>query len=183
MSVEEKLKEAQELAAKPIDLSEPEKERLTQIIELMKDSLDKVLEEALSKPRDEAFEIIRGYLIAMQKGGSIGLDEGLTHDREGVDNVIPEKKLAEKKPPTKPIVHPQLDDIFAGLPEDLRRKARGLLPCVKSYVRLEEEGEDGSQVLCPDCNPTKMIECIKVADPTVIDELDEELRKAGVVRQ
>jgi len=187
MSVEDKLKEAQELSAKPIDLSEPEKERLTRVIELMKDSLDEVLEDALSKPRDEAFEIIRGYLIAMQKGGSIEpdpIDEGPTHDREGprVDDVIPEEVLAEEKLPTKPIVHPQLDGIFAGLPEDLRRKARELLSCVKSYVRLEEEGEDGGQVLCPDCTPDKMIECIKVADPTVIDELDEELRRAGVVR-
>lgn len=185
MSVEEKLKEAQELAAKPIDLSEPEKEKLTQIIELIKEGLDGVLEDALSKTRDEAFDIIRGYLIAMQKGGSIGLDEGPTHDREDsrVDELIPEEELAEKKPPTKPIVHPQLDDIFAGLPEDLRRRARELLSCVKSYVRLEEEGEDGSQILCPDCTPDKMIECIRVEDPTVIDELDEELRKAGVVRQ
>ena len=179
MSVEDKLKEAQELAAKPIDLSEPEKEKLTQIIELIKEGLDGVLEDALSKPRDEAFEIIRGYLIAMQKGGSIGLDEGPTHDRESVI----EEELAEKKPPTKPIVHPQLDGIFAGLPEDLHGKARELLSCVRSYVKLEEEGEDGSQVLCPDCNPAKMIECIRVEDPTVIDELDEELRKAGVVRQ
>jgi len=184
MSVEEKLKEAQELAAKPIDLSEPEKEKLTQIIELIKEGLDGVLKDALSKTRDEAFEIIRGYLIAMQKGGSIGLDEGPTHDRENsrVNELIPEEELAEK-PPTKPIVHPQLDDIFAGLPEDLRRRARELLSCVKSYVRLEEAGEDGSQVLCPDCTPAKMIECIRVEDPTVIDELDEELRKAGVVRQ
>jgi len=188
MSVEEKLKEAQELAAKPIDLSEPEKEKLTQIIELIKEGLDGVLEDALSKTRDEAFDIIRGYLIAMQRGGTIepdSIDEGPTHDRENsrVDELIPEEELAEKKAPAKPIVQPQLEDIFAGLPEDLRRRARELLSCVKSYVRLEEEGEDGSQVLCPDCNPAKMIECIKVEDPTVIDELDEELRKAGVVRQ
>ncbi|GAH40791.1 unnamed protein product [marine sediment metagenome] len=175
MSVEEKLKEAQELAAKPIDLSEPEKEKLTRIIELMKGGLNGVLEDALSKPRDEAFEIIRRYLIAIQEGGSIGSDS--------IDEIMPqEKPPAERKPPAKPIVHPQLDDILTGLPEDMRRKARELLPCVKSYISLEEEGENGSQVLCPDCNPEKMIVCLRAEDPTIVDEMDEELRKAGVVR-
>lgn len=164
MSIEARLREAQELAAKPIDLSEPEKERLTQIIKLMKGSLDKVLEDALSKPRDEAFKIVSRYLIAMQEGGDGG------------------KIKSEKKPQAEPIVHPKLEDIFAVLPEDICAGARRRLSCVKSYMKLEEGGEDGGQVLCPDCSPEKMIVCLRVEDPTIVDELDEELRKAGVIR-
>ncbi|GAH63913.1 unnamed protein product, partial [marine sediment metagenome] len=38
------------------------------------------------------------------------------------------------------------------------------------------------QVLCPDCSPEKMIVCLRVEDPTIVDEMDEELRKAGVIR-
>ena len=165
MSIEARLKEAQELAAKPIDLSEPEKKRLTQIIELMKGSLDKVLEDALSKPRDEAFKTVSRYLIAMQDGGNVG-------------GTI----KSEVKSPAEPIVHPKLEDIFAILPEDICAGARRRLSCVKSYMKLEEGGEDGSQVLCPDCNPEKMIVCLRVEDPAIVDELDEELRRAGVIR-
>jgi len=165
ISIEARLREAQELAAKPIDLSEPEKERLTQIIELMKDSLDKVLEDALSKPRDEAFKTVNGYLIAMQEGGKVGGEA-----------------KSEMKPPAKPIIHPKLEDIFAVLPENICAGARKRLSCVKSYMRLEKEGEDGSQVLCLDCSPEKMIICLRVEDPTIVDELDDELRKAGVIR-
>lgn len=165
ISIEDRLREAQELAAKPINLSEPEKERLTQIIELMKDSLDKVLEDALSRPRDEAFKIVSGYLIAMQGGGKIGGEE-----------------VGRVKPPAKPIIHPKLEDIFAVLPENVCAGARRRLSCVKSYMKLEEDGEDGSQVLCPDCTPEKMIVCLRVEDPTIVDDLDEELRKAGVIR-
>jgi len=164
ISIEDRLREAQELAAKPIDLSEPEKERLTQIIELMKDSLDKVLEDALSNPRDEAFKIVSGYLIAMQGGGKVG------------------EVKSEMKPLAKPVIHPKLEDIFAVLPENVCAGARRRLSCVKSYTKLEEDGEDGSQVLCPDCSPEKMIVCLRVEDPTIVDDLDEELRKAGVIR-
>lgn len=167
ISIEDRLREAQELAAKPIDLSEPEKERLTQIIELMKDSLDKVLEDALSKPRDEAFKTVSGYLIAMQGGGKFG----------GIDEI-----KSEMKPPAKPVIHPKLEDIFAVLPENVCAGARRHLSCVKSYAKLEEEGENGSQVLCPDCTPEKMIVCLRVEDPTIVDDLDEELRKAGLIR-
>jgi hypothetical protein len=49
-------------------------------------------------------------------------------------------------------------------------------------MKLEEDGEDGSQVLCPDCSPEKMVICLRVEDPTIVDDLDEELRKAGVIR-
>lgn len=162
MSIEARLREAQELAAKPIDLSEPEKERLTRIIELMKGSLDKVLEDALSKPRDEAFKTVSRYLIAMQDGGKVGGEI-----------------KSEMKPP---VIHPKLEDIFAVLPENVCAGARRRLSCVKSYMKLEEDGEDGSQVLCPDCSPEKMVVCLRVEDPTIVDELDEELRKAGVIR-
>jgi len=165
ISIEDRLREAQELAAKPIDLSEPEKERLTQIIELMKDSLDKVLEDALSKPRDEAFKAVSRYLIAMQDSGKVGGEI-----------------KSEMKPPAEPIIHPKLEDIFAILPEDICAGARRYLSCVKSYMKLEEDGEDGSQVLCPDCSPEKMIVCLRVEDPTIVDDLEEELRKAGVIR-
>jgi len=164
ISIEDRLREAQELAAKPIDLSEPEIERLTQIIELMKDSLDKVLENAMSKPRAEAFKTVSRYLIAMQEG-------------RGVDEI-----KSEIKPPAEPIIHPKLEDIFAVLPENVCAGARRHLSCVKSYMKLEEEGEDGSQVLCPDCSPEKMIVCLRVEDPKIVDDLDEELRKAGVIR-
>jgi len=164
ISIEARLREAQELAAKPIDLSEPEKERLTQIIELMKDSLDKVLKDALSKPRDEAFKTVSGYLIAMQEGGRVGTVK------------------SETKPPAKPIVHPKLEDIFAVLPENVCVEARRHLSCMRSYTKLEKEGEDGSQVLCLDCSPEKMIVCLRIENPTIVDDLDEELRKAGVIR-
>jgi len=165
ISIEDRLREAQELAAKPIDLSEPEKERLTQIIELMKESLDKVLEDALSKPRDEAFKAVSRYLIAMQDSGKVGGEI-----------------KSEMKTPAEPIIHPKLEDIFAILPEDICAGARRHLSCVKSYMKLEEDGEDGSQVLCPDCSPEKMIVCLRVEDPTIVDDLEEELRKAGVIR-
>ncbi|GAH71865.1 unnamed protein product, partial [marine sediment metagenome] len=89
---------------------------------------------------------------------------------------------SEIEPPAKLIIHPKLEDIFAVLPENVCAGARRRLSCVKSYMKLEEEGEDGNQVLCPDCTPEKMIVCLRVEDPAIVDELDEELRKAGVIR-
>ncbi|GAH42870.1 unnamed protein product [marine sediment metagenome] len=58
MSLEEKLTKAKRLAEEPVDLSDPEREILGDIIALLKEVLDQVLEDALAKTRDEAFKLV-----------------------------------------------------------------------------------------------------------------------------
>jgi len=168
LSDKEKLRKAKELGKKPIELSEPEKENLGEMITLLKSFLDEVLEEALAKPRDEALKLVNSYVLAMEQADRMKETEPET------------EPIA--RPPAEPVIHPKLNDLLDGLSDEMSGKDRELLTCVKSYLRLEEEGDDGSKVLCPDCTPEKMIACIRVEDPTVGDELDEELRQAGVVR-
>lgn len=175
MTIEEKMKKAQALGEKPIELSEPEKEVLNKIITTLKEGLDQVLEEALELPRDEAFKKINTYVYALIKA---------THPdapfiEEGVEL---EEKPEKPKAPPKPVVHPKLENLLKELPDDKQSRALIVLSCVKAHNKLEEEGEDGSQALCPDCTPEKMLACINVEDPQVVDELEQELRKAGVVR-
>lgn len=178
MSVQKKLKEAKELGKKPVKLSEPEKENLKEIISLLKSLLDEILEEAITKSRDDAFMLVNSYVLAMEQA-----DQSQQIDTtEAKQKVEPDESEPIKKPPAEPVVHPKLNDLFDGLPDEMSRKARELLTCVKTCLRLEEKGEDGSQVLCPECTPEKMIACIRAEDPTIVDELDEELKQAGVVR-
>lgn len=170
MTLEEKLKKAQALGKKPIELSEPEEHVLKDMISLLKEGLDQVLEEALKMPRDEAFKKINSYVHALSSAAPL---------EEAIEI---EDKIEKPKPPSKPVAHPKLEALLNELPEDKQSRARTVLSCIKAYNRLEEEGEDGNQALCHDCTPEKMLACIKVEDPRVIDELDQELRKAGVVR-
>lgn len=173
MTLEEKLKEAQALSAKPVKLSEPEKEILTNIISTLKEGLDQVLGEALKMPRDEAFKKINSYVQAL-------IDAPATK-KKVVEGVEVKAEIEEEKP-QKPMEHPNLEDLLKELPQDKQSRARVVLGCIKLYNKLEEEGEDGRQALCPECTPEKMLECINTEDPQVVDELDKELREAGVVR-
>lgn len=170
-AAEEKLVRAQELIITPIDLSEKERKRLEEVVNLMKESLDEMLKEALTKPRDEAFTIVREYTIGLQTARS-KIQDGVKETPE--EAILPEEVI--------PVTHPELDDLFYGLPAGLTRRGREVLSCVKAHNKLVEDGEDGTQVLCPDCTPAKMIECIRSEDPAIIDELEEELRKAGLLR-
>lgn len=175
-AAEEKLAQAQELIIKPIDLSEEERKRLEEVVALIKESLDEMLKEALTKPRDEAFTIVGDYTRALlsARGKAAQTEEAISPE-----GTVPLEEVI-------PVVHPELDDLFYGLPAGFSRRAREVLNCVKQYRKLEEMGEEPTQVLCPDCTPKKMIECIRSEDPTIIDELDEEireeLRKAGLLR-
>ena len=178
MTIEEKLKKAQALGKKPVELSEPEEEVLDKIITTLKEGLDQVLEEALKMPRDEAFKKVNRYVYALIRA---------THPdapsiEETVEEEAEETKKVKPKLPVKPVVHPKLENLLKELPEDKRGRALIVLSCIKAHNKLEEEEEDGSQALCPDCTPEKMLACINVEDPRVVDELEQELRKAGVVR-
>lgn len=169
-AAEKKLARAQELIIKPIDLSEEERKRLEEVVNLMKESLDEMLKEVLTKPRDEAFTIVREY--------TIGLQTARSKIQDGVEDISEEAILPKE---AIPVIHPELDDLFYGIPAGLTRRAREVLSCVKEHNKLMEEGEDGTLVLCPECTPKKMVECIQVEDPAIVDELDEELRKMGLL--
>lgn len=174
MSLEEKLTEAKRLAEEPVDLSDPEREILENIVTLLKEVLDQVLEDALAKTRDEAFKLVDSYTLAIESAGRMGADK---------PHLRPEKlETQQEKKPAKPVVYPKLEEIFAELPDEVIEKARRHLECMKSHRALEEQGEDGDQILCLECTSERMINCIRAADPSIVDELDEELRQAGVVR-
>lgn len=174
MSIEDKLKEAKKLGKEPAKLSEPEKENLTGIIAILKEILDEVLIKALEMPKDDAFKFVRAYTTAIEYA-----ETNLSRpDFKPPDETEESEEIVR----LEPVEHPKLEKVLAGLSEESQRKARELLTCVKTYLRLEEKGEDGSEALCPDCTPERVIECIRVEDPTVVDELDKELRAAGVIR-
>jgi len=175
MTIEEKMKKAQALGEKPIELSEPEKEILTKIITTLTEGLEQVLEEALELPRDEAFKKINTYVYALIKA---------THpDAPSIEEGIePETKPEKPKTPPKPVIHPKLENLLKELPDDKQSRALTVLSCIKAHNKLEEEGEDGNQALCHECTPKKMLACITVEDPRIVDEIEKELREAGVVR-
>lgn len=170
----EKLKEAEALSKRPVKLSEPEKEVLAKIVSTLKDVLDQVLEEALKLPRDEAFKKINSYVQAL-------IDA--PHERQAVIERAVEgvEESVEEKKAQKPMEHPVLEDLLKELPEDKQDRARIVLNCIKLYNKLEEDGEEGCQALCPECTPEKMLECINVEDPRVVDGIDQELREAGAL--
>ena len=178
MTLEEKLKEAQALSVKPVKLSDPEKEVLTNIISTLKEGLDQVLGDALKLPRDEAYKKINSYVKAMINAPD---QRAPKKGRE----VEAEKAEAEPKE-QRAMKHPILEDLLKELPEDKRARARIVLGCIKQYNKLEEMGEEGKQALCPECTPEKMLECINIEDPRVVvsvsEEIDREIEEAGVVR-
>lgn len=177
MSLDKKLKEAEALSKRPVKLSEPEKEILTNIVSTLKDVLDQVLEDALKLTRDEAFKKINSYvqaLIDAPRARQAVIEQAI----EGVEEGVEEKKPMEQKP----MDHPVLVDLLRELPEDKQERARIVLNCIKLYNKLEADGEEGRQALCPECTPEKMLECINVEDPKVVDDIDKELREAGVLR-
>ncbi len=173
MSLDEKLKEAEAMSKRPVELSDPEKEILTNIVSTLKEVLDQVLEEALKLPRDDAFKKISSYVQAL-------IDAPLA--RQAVIEKAVEESVEEEKKPQKPMEHPVLEEILKELPEKKQSRARIVLNCIKLYNKLEAEGEEGRQALCPECTPEKMLECINVEDPRVVDQIDKELQDAGVLR-
>lgn len=171
MSIEEKLEKAKKLGVEPAELSEPEKENLSSIVSLLKEILDAVLKRALEMPKDNAFNLVKNYTAAMEHAENPTVPFYQT-PLEGVEEAV--------KP--EPVEHPKLEVILEGLSEDMQRKARELLDCVKTYLKVEEEEGDGSLALCPDCTPEKVVECIRTADPSVRDEMDQkgaEFRKVA----
>lgn len=176
MSLDEKLKEAEAMSKRPVKLSDPEKEILTNIVSTLKEVLDQVLEDALKLPRDESFKKINSYVQAL-------IDAPRARQaviKKAVEEV--EESVEEEKKPQKPMEHPVLEDILKELPEKKQSRARIVLNCIKLYNKLEADGEEGRQALCPECTPEKMLACINVEDPRVVDEIDQELQAAGVLR-
>ncbi|KKN63859.1 hypothetical protein LCGC14_0497370 [marine sediment metagenome] len=175
MSLDEKLKEAEAMSKRPVELSDPEKEILTNIVSTLKDVLDQVLEDALKLTRDEAFKKINSYvqaLIDAPRARQAVIEQAV----EGVEEKKPQEPMEQK-----PMAHPVLVDLLRELPEDKQERARIVLNCIKQYNKLEADGEEGRQALCPECTPEKMRECINVEDPKVVDGIDKELREAGVL--
>lgn len=176
MSLDEKLKEAEALSKRPVKLSDPEKEILTNIVSTLKEVLDQVLEEALKLPRDEAFKKINSYVQAL-------IDAPRARQaviKKAVEGV--ETAEEEEEKPQNPMEHPNLEELLEKIPQEKQKRARIVLNCIKLYNKLEADGEEGRQALCPECTPEKMLECINVEDPKIVDEIDEELREAGVLR-
>ena len=173
MSLDEKLKEAEAMSKRPVKLSDPEKEILTNIVSTLKEVLDQVLEEALKLPRDESFKKINSYVQA--------LIDAPRARQAVIKKAVEGVETAEEEKPQKPMEHPVLVDLLKELPEDKQERARIVLNCIKQYNKLEADGEEGRQALCPECTPEKMLECINVEDPKVVDGIDKELREAGVL--
>ena len=169
MTLEEKLKEAQALSEKPVEMSEPEKEILTNVISKLKEVLDQVLTDALEMPRDEAFKKVSSYVEALINAPKA---------RQALIKEVAEKdEEVEDEKPKKLMEHPELEELLSELPAGKRTRALLVLSCLKQYNKLEEEGEDGRQALCPECTPEKMLECINLEDPQIVVGVGEEIER------
>ena len=172
----------------PSKLSEIEKEKITAVFERAQQLLNENLEIILGLERDEAYrytDLILQSLMTADTNFIAGVEAPSFVEKEvtALEPIIGSPQTSE--PPKdlelgpKPDIHEILEDLTVGE----RGKAKHLLDCVKSALKLYEDGDPRyNDPLCygPDriCNANEMRKCIRTEDPTLEDDMDTDLKAA-----
>ena len=162
--------ELQKKLERPVNLSEKESEKITDIFKDLSTLLNTLEKEILEMDRDNAFRYM-GILIkkfSESKSAFEGAAVG------GKLSATEPKKQAQTQ-----ILKPEgyFNEIYNQLKPHEKGIANRALDCVKTALQLIESGEaPPEQVLCPECDLAAMRKCIGIEDPNVKDETDEELK-------
>lgn len=157
----------------PVKLSDTERKKFkdifTKIHEVIEDTESKVLE----MDRDKAYRYMEIFLEKF----SVVEKEFQDPKKERPTQREPEP---EREIVPKPEAHKEgfFLEIFNKLTAKQQRVARDSLDCVKTAFSFIESGEAPPEaVLCPHCNYEEMIKCIIIEDPSIKDEMDQDLEK------
>jgi len=178
--VGEKLEEISKKIKEPPKLSSEEKKNFTEVFEVLKGWLNDTLEILLEKDRDEAYRYLN-LLIAALKKVDIDYVAGVASPIAKNERNPPDEKSGLASPeaeilPKEPVIKPDLMELIKQLPP----KERGIasrLDCYKNYQELES-----NEATCPDCSLGKLIECIRIIDPS-IDPVEDIIREVEAARR
>jgi len=164
----------------PVTLSDKEKEKIKDIFKELSGLLDEKEAEVLDMTRDDAYKYMR--LLLRNFSYTDSQFEGVTGE---VESEVNETRPRPTGPRVIKKVHP--DGFFRSIYDALNGNKRIIadkLDCVKTALAIEESGDGRPEdALCGDCSLEMMQRCINVEDPTVVDEMDQELSKAASARQ
>lgn len=191
LSREERWKRLQEELARPVKLSELEKEKLRSVFEEVRQLLDENLEIIIEADRDDAYRYANLLIQAFNQAESdyadgVGVEEVEEGDHMPPRGIRPPVNLERPAVGSPSRVgidlgeRPDFHGILGQLNEKEREKATTLLDCVKTGLELEGMGEDPSKALCHGldrhCSVEEMRNCIGIEDPSVMDEMDRDLQ-------
>jgi len=181
--ISKKLDEISEKIKEPPKLSSEEKKNFTEIFTVLKGWLEDSLVVILEKNRDEAYRYMN-LLIAGLKKVDLDYIAGVVPpeakiEEDDPDKIIDPMQVLAPNEAKKPVVKPDLMELVSQLPP----KERGMasrLDCCKSY----EDGDN--EATCTDCSLEKLIECVRIIDPTIDPAEDiirevEEARRAATI--
>uniref|UniRef100_A0A6M3M3L0 Uncharacterized protein n=1 Tax=viral metagenome TaxID=1070528 RepID=A0A6M3M3L0_9ZZZZ len=189
----------------PVKLSDPEKEQLKKVFEQMHALLDEGLEKALQGNRDDAYRYSRNMINAFDQGER-RYEAGPAPEPLKREIKTPQREDLQDDPAKKPMERPKrgtgytdlsypvggapreetkvelgprpdFNEILGDLTESEANRAKKYLDCVKSALKLLEDGEDPNQILCYAldrvCSVEEMRKCIITEDPNVRDVMDQ----------
>jgi hypothetical protein len=188
------LNKLKEVMDKPVKLSETEKEKFNKVFELLHDWLKDSESEILELDREEAYRRIAVLNTYMSNAQKQWLDPGApvevqvqsrirVNDTSGLINQknvpliqtapdgtpieIIEETDRERFPVVKKetVTSEQFQGMLDALPDKARRIAN-TLDCVKDFEEIPE-------IICNGCNPERMMECIRMEDPSYTDAATE----------
>jgi len=186
----------------PVKLSDPEKEQLTAVFKQLHILLDEGLEKALKENRDDAYRYSREMVNAFDQGersyeaGPAPEPKKREVKRPQREHPPEEMKSGEESPArgrgrtdlSYPVPgiredvevdlgpRPDFNGILEALTASEAGKAKRFLECVRSGLKLIEDGDDPNQILCYGldrvCSVEEMLKCITTEDPSVKDIMD-----------
>jgi len=161
----------QKMLEQPVKLSEKEQEKITEIFLELNVILSDLKNEILQMDREEAFRYME---IILQKFSAAKADFE--------NGIKPETKKHHPRPEPKTVepTHPKgyFLEMYNQLTTHQKDIAERTLDCVKTAFQLIESEEGApEEALCPDCNLEAMINCINTEDPSIRDEMDEDLAR------
>lgn len=164
----DKLQKISDKVKEPPKLTVEEKENFNEIFERIKGWLDDALEVVLEKDREEAYRYLN-LLVAGLTKVDVDYIAGVVpptakkEENDAVEIIAPgggdeQKNVASSK---NPVVKPDLLELINQLPSKEQSIARRL-DCYRTYEELEN-----NEATCNDCGLEKLIECIRIIDPTI----------------
>lgn len=173
---EQVLEQLKKKLIQPVKLSEKEIEKFKEIFEELYSFIDSLEQKTLGLDRDEAYRYVD---ILLRKISEVELEFK-------TPGVTP-KKIPISDPKTVSIpLEPFPDGYFRQLFDQLNTHERNIankLDCIKLALHFEETGESKPEApLCRECTLDAMKSCIANEDPSIIDEMDRDLRQAGAQR-
>jgi len=177
------LQKLSEKVKEPQKLTVEEKENFKEIFEGIKSWVDDALEVVLEKDREEAYRYLN-LLVAGLTKVDVDYIAGVVppktkNEENGEDEILglqDEENLKDVASSKKPVVKQDLLDLINQLPARERSIAHRL-DCYHTYEEIES-----NEGTCVDCSLEKLIECIRVIDPT-IDPAQDIIREVEAARR